>query len=43
MLLQQNRKLRDELNTVKVTLNEMSLLIQKMAEKQDVDLDDARN
>ena len=43
MLLQQNRKLRDELNTVKVTLNEMSLLIHKMAEKQEVDLDDARN
>ena len=43
MLLQQNRKLRDELNTVKATLNEMSLLMHKMAEKQEIDLDDARN
>ena len=43
MLLQQNRKLRDEVNAVKATLNEMSLLVHKMAEKQGIDLKDARN
>ena len=43
MLLQQNRKLSDEVNTIKATLNEMSLLVHKMAEKQKVDLKDARN
>ena len=36
MLLQQNRKLRDELNTIKATLNEMSLLVHKMAETQGI-------
>ena len=34
MLLQHNRKLRDEVNAVKTTLNEMSLLVHKMAETQ---------
>ena len=43
MLLEHNRKLRDEVNAVKTTLNEMSLLVHKMAEKQGIDLKDARN
>ena len=42
-MLQHNRKLRDELNDVKATLEEMSLLVHKMAEKQEIDLKDARN
>lgn len=43
MLLQQNRKLRDEVNAVKATLNGMSLLVHKIAEKLGIDLKDARN
>ena len=34
MLVQQNRKLRDEVNAVKSALNEMSLVVNKMAETQ---------
>ena len=44
MLLQHNRKLRDEVNADKTTLNEMSLLVHKMAETYyGIDLKDARN
>ena len=43
ILLQQNRKLTEEVNHLKVTVNEMSLLIHKMAEKQNIDLKDTRN
>ena len=34
-------KLKDELDPIKAALNEMSLLVHKMAEKQEINLDDA--
>ena len=43
VLLHQNRKLTEEVNHLKATVNEMSLLIHKMAEKQEIDLKDTRN
>ena len=43
VLLQQNRKLTEELNHLKTTVNEMSLLLHKMAENQNIDLKDIRN
>ena len=37
------RKLTEEMNHLKVTVNEMSLLIYKIAENQNIDLKDTRN
>jgi len=37
------RKLTEEVNHLKVTVNEMSLLIHKIAQNQNIDIKDTRN